>query len=313
MHPLVLTILLFGGRGVLAQEPDTRDWKGYFPLEVGNEWEYRLDLTRPAHPYRPTDESRTAYARFRVVADAAGPDRDRFALVEERFSNDSALLKRDTVAVRYDPETASVLALRPRTDGEGTYEIPVPFFACNLDRPTTESEARGCWIGAGPFSGGWTGGEIPPFLRDVDTSTVPEFFNFSDHFAAVHGIGFVAGVKGAEGCSMFCDLDVWALTYADVGGQTYGARAVHVEAPPPVPVPTTPLTVFPNPTRGFLVVHATIHEPADNRGEVYDMAGRRVGSFPMPLDGRATLDLSRLPGGVYLIRVGEQTGKVVVE
>ncbi len=43
MRGSFIALLLIGATPLRAQEPvpDTTDWRTYFPLEVGNEWQYR--------------------------------------------------------------------------------------------------------------------------------------------------------------------------------------------------------------------------------------------------------------------------------
>ncbi len=126
MRPLLFFVGLLLASGLaVAQEPDTLDPRGYFPLAVGNEWEYRYDLYRPASPYRERDESRTEYYRVRIIDGGLGPDGDQFAIVEERLSGSTVPYSRDTVLVWYDQETASVLMQETYDNG---VVLVSPFF-----------------------------------------------------------------------------------------------------------------------------------------------------------------------------------------
>ena len=307
MRYLVTAFLLLVGGPVGAQdapEPDTLDWRGYFPLAVGNEWEYRLDIVDPADVYDPEDRSRTEYARFRVVGDGAGPDGSRFALVEDRLSDAGVVLRRDTAAVRYDAETASVLALYTRADGDGTYEQPVPFFACGLDATFYgDDRDNRCWGGASrdPYA-------LPEFLGSADTLQVKSFYNLVWGFTSVHGIGFVGGGGGCEPCFGFSSSEGWLLTYARVGAGTYGARAVATDGSPGTgPVPDIPLRAYPNPTSTGVTV-----EGEGERVVVYDVLGRGVlAASVLPLVP-VRLDVRTLPPGVYVVRRGQGTAVVTV-
>lgn len=301
MRPLLLlcaALALLFAPPAAAQVPDPRDPRGYFPLAVGNEWEYRLDLTRPASPGVP-NTSRTEYVRLRVTAGAAGPDGDAFALVDSRYTDAGVLVRRDTAVVRFDPATASV---RPVAAGpNGTiYGQPVPFFASDLDLLFGDpgEGPRLYWRSAGQVEL-----EIPALTGSGAPVEAKEFGNFFYGFTAVHGIGFVRGAGGCEPCGPFSEFDEWTLTFARIGEQTYGTRVVAGEAGPP---PDTRLNAYPNPTTGPL----TLRSASAATAEVYDVLGRRIRS--VALGTEATLSLAGLPAGVYVVRAGAQTARVTV-
>ena len=306
---------LLGVGPALAQETDTLDARGYFPLAVGNEWEYRHDLDRPRDGGR-----RTEYLRFRVVG--ASPDAGEFALVEERFTAAGGPLVHDTATVRYTTVewygTAYLcVADQEATDGGEVYERPVPFFACDLDLPITDpfDELGGTppgqvWMYASRIDSAAVEHVVPPFLPEAEPSRTKEFYHTGGaSFAAVHGVGFVSGGADPDGCTFLCGSDQWTLTYAQVDGQEYGARAVGAEEPPrPQP---SPLALYPNPTRGVVIVRAESGAGRSVEG-LYDVAGRLVRSSVLPPSGVGPLDLSGLPAGVYVVRAGGAVGRVVV-
>ena len=69
------------------------------------------------------------------------------------------------------------------------------------------------------------------------------------------------------------------------------------------------LRVWPNPSTGTIQVQASGLD--DQRVVVHDLMGRKVTEAPLQ-KGQATVDLSG-QAGMYLLRVGQQTSKVVVE
>ena len=311
-----LAAVLLGFSPALAQEADTLDARGYFPLAVENEWEYRHDLDRPRD-----GGARTEYLRFRVVSDGVGPGADEFTLVEERFTATGAPLTRDTASVRYTPvegygTTYLCVSDRETTDGGEVYERPVPFFACDLDLAITDpfdelgnTPPGRVWMYAARVDPAAAEYVIPPFLPAVELSRTKEFYHMGGaSFAAVHGLGFVSGGRDPDGCTFLCESDEWALTYARVDGREYGTRAVGTEGPPrPQP---SPLALYPNPARRAVTVRAA---PGVGRTvEVYDVAGRLVRSSALPPSGVGPLDLSGLPTGVYVVRAGGEVGRVVV-
>lgn len=69
------------------------------------------------------------------------------------------------------------------------------------------------------------------------------------------------------------------------------------------------LTIFPNPTDGFVTVETNLTEVMDL--EVIHTTGQRL--LRKTILGAASLDLSAFPAGVYFVRVGNVVEKVVVE
>ncbi|WP_420455038.1 T9SS type A sorting domain-containing protein [Rubrivirga sp.] len=311
MRCLLLASAFLIGGSALAQGPDTLDWRGYFPLAVGNEWEYEVRLRRPATLNRPTDESRTEYLRFRIVGAGPGGASDRFTLVEERFAVDGVLLARDTSVVRYDAESASVFATDVGLNGD-SYDRPAPPFAADLDLPCDDPYADGgYWVLANCIDETEAEYWVPTFVREPLAPVVTKaFFNLGGGSAtAVHGFGFVADSFHPDGCSFFCDSDEAVVTFAVVGGQTFGARAVGVEVPPDR-LRLGPLVVYPNPTAGRVTVEAGPR--SGGHVTVFDVMGRLVRSVTLPADGTVGLDLGDLPPGLYSLRAGPQTGRVVL-
>lgn len=304
MRYLVIVLTLIGGAAV-AQEPDPLDPAGYFPLAVGNEWEYAFDLDRPASPARPESESRTEYVRLRVVADGLGPEGGRFALVSERFSDVGDLLSRDTTGVAFDPETASVRAF----GGWTAYPYDPSDFAFDLDYPLGgyAPDSSDFWHGASRIPEGAIDDTLPPFLSGVDPAETKAFESLMHGVRAVHGLGLVGGWFSPDGCSSFCDEDTWILTYAEVDGVTYGARAVGVEAPP-VARAAASLDVSPNPSRSWVRVGG---EGA--RVDVFDALGRRVLTHATLPHEPARMSVSMLPPGVYVVHRGGASGVVTVQ
>ena len=70
------------------------------------------------------------------------------------------------------------------------------------------------------------------------------------------------------------------------------------------------ITVYPNPTTGELRV--TSYELQMGDIVIFDVMGRNVGAgFARPATGEAIIDISHLPAGVYYLRIGGETAKVM--
>ena len=87
---------------------------------------------------------------------------------------------------------------------------------------------------------------------------------------------------------------------------------------PAAPLATTAAKVtpaaqlFPNPAHGT----ATLRLPAGAARQpllLRDALGRLVRQYPAPAGAEAVLDLRGLPAGVYLVRCGELSQRLVVE
>lgn len=290
MRRFLLTLLVTAASAQAQVVADTLDPRGYFPLAVGNEWEYRVGIEDPADPYDPEDRSRTEYLRYRVV----GAEADWFSLTEETYSEAGALLESDTASVRYDPASASVAT----ADG-----APRPFFACGLDLPLGwdgSGDRRRCYLEAvRPESPE----EIGDVVGHVDLQRAKRFSGYSESFVAVHGVGFTGGGFFPDGCNLFCTTVSWSLAYAHVDGTAYGARAIATEAAPARPA----LRVYPNPTPAELTV-----EGSGPRVEVVDALGRLVMARSGLPEAAVRLDVSALPAGVYVVRRGDEAAVVTV-
>lgn len=53
-----------------ALQAQAVDPSEFFPLAVGNEWEYEHELVRPRTEDRPVDESETRVERYRILSSA---------------------------------------------------------------------------------------------------------------------------------------------------------------------------------------------------------------------------------------------------
>jgi uncharacterized repeat protein (TIGR02543 family) len=80
---------------------------------------------------------------------------------------------------------------------------------------------------------------------------------------------------------------------------------------------TASVQIYPNPTRGELTIEISDYPTSDMM--IYDMIGRTVGAYGIrPKIGQSqigqseiVLDVSHLPSGVYLLRIGDKTAKFI--
>ena len=69
--------------------------------------------------------------------------------------------------------------------------------------------------------------------------------------------------------------------------------------------------VNPSPTSGNVTITGDVSEVELSELEIYDIAGRKMSAYQRI--GKKELDLSALESGIYIIRVGDQTERIVKE
>ena len=287
-------LLLFPGSALGQTDiPDTLDWHGYFPLRVGNIWEYQHVLFRPQTVQRPVDESEIRHERYHVVDSTAQGDTLLYVIEFEERSEQNVLIARDTLHSWYDEGTASVPGL-PGVLGLLRC-LNSPF-----NRDLSVYIPPDCW----PFVG--QEDLFVPDLFGPEPVTVKGFGAFVWGFATVHGVGVISGGGGCEPCGAFDDRDEWRLKYAQIGHEVYGSQIVSTERNTVIDAPR--LVAYPNPTTGQLILEA----PAGQQLEIYDIVGRRVRIERLDQSGWMLLDLSNLASGVYVLKVGLESQMIIL-
>lgn len=290
MRLLALVLFTLGSGAALAQEPDTLDARGYVPLAEGNAWEYRVATCFSRLPGLPKT-CRTVYTRYRVASEPSGSE-PYAEVVVTTLDSVGVVLRRENLGVRYAPESASVVQVVPT--GRAREEPLLPFTA-GLGAPFGPGDGEP-WV--------FVSREGADRLDLFGTASVvrKSFTGYSTFGVAVHGVGFVSGSQTSGDCTSNCSSTDWHLTFAEVGGRTYGARAVAGEPPPPA---AARLRASPNPARGWTTV-----EGEGVQVDVYDVLGRRVRSVSAAPSGPVRVETGDLPVGTYVVRRGR--GAVVV-
>ena len=291
----LLLLALIGGEGVLAQVPDTLDPRGYFPLSVGNVWEYEHALRRPAHPERPHDESAIYRERYQILDSSTVGDTTFFALLLDVRDEEDALILRDTSRIWYDAEEASIQGERLPAIIEALRCLDAPFESTGSASP--------CWSFVERSA------VQLPDLFGAEASVQAKVFSSltSNYVAVVHGLGVVGSGGGCHPCGPLDDYESWALKYARIDGQEYGVRIVQTERPEPFP--TAALAVYPNPTRGAI----TAKLPGAGRLDVFDLLGRRMHTADVKRPGKITLNLASYAPGLYVLRFEGEVRTIIVQ
>jgi len=277
---LVSTSLMAGGT-VAAQVPDSiLQALNYFPLQVGNRWQYRY-----GSPDLSYVETRT------VTGEATMANGRRYAVVKSMNSIGGASTdylrpdSSDGVIYRYDPFYAGQFGF---PDGE------IPRFM-----PVTSAGSRE--VEAGLLRLACSGIGTTELLGvSVSTNWCNWTHGYWHEFHYLgDGIGPYSILTSVEG-------EAWAhdLVWYDVNGQTAGT---YVGIERDLPESDEVATVYPNPAEDHVTLRIPSGAPGPVNTSLYDRIGRRVLSLQVDrptLESELVLDVSRLPPGVYLGRFG---------
>lgn len=213
----ILLSLPASGQGAV---PDTTDTANYYPLEVGNRWEYVPDGG-------VVSSNSPSYFRTTIVGDTLIDGVRWFVRRAQAFRNDvdTRILDSDArEAIRFDPEAATVVRW---TGTQAVLDFP-----CRLDGPLAEGADAAC--SDGPYL------SYAKRTETVDVAGVPVETVALRFDGTVPGPTFAAGI-GDIG-QAFEESGGRDLAFASVGGEAYGTP---VEGMPNLPDPTPPASYFP--------------------------------------------------------------------
>ncbi|WP_420454070.1 hypothetical protein [Rubrivirga sp.] len=266
--------------------PDTTSPWRYYPLEVGNVWEY---------------ENGPFIIQYRISQDTIALGNRYFIL--ERWSDAAPGGPFFRQYVRFDTVTASI---RQLTSSPLHVDLPADDIGCQFDAPFDSAvecegllyQVSGTYDGVVVFGGERAG-------TGTDTvRTATKRYDSSSGFETIFSadIGLVA--EYGEGAYL-------ALRYYRVGGVEggYPLFPTRVEdAPRRSAVPA--LRTWPNPSGGRVTVGFTVERPETVRLTVRDLLGREVHHVDLGVLGRGDhevrADLSGLAPGPYVIEVRGQ-------
>jgi Secretion system C-terminal sorting domain len=273
--------------GVVA---DTLDWRRYYPLEIGNTWEYEGSETPPLLVRTIVGDTVANGYRYFVRHDSA------------------PLLAVRTYYIRYDT-AGTVVTLDNIAADTASFPLPLPYsggdFLAHFDLRSAFGDTL---LHEEPYtiydvSGGYN-----------ETVTIYQEQIEVDALKCLHGdwwrecyatdIGFVQGGS----------LESYYLTYARIGGNQYGAsRATSLSTNASLPADLVIETAFPNPTRGAIQVTFSLGNVHYVRLTLHNAIGQQVHSEVLGLlpvgQHRFSHDLSGLASGIYFISLKSETGQ----
>jgi hypothetical protein len=274
----------------LAQEavPDTTSAWRYYPLQVGNVWEYV-----EKHPLLPPEQK--VFIRRTVVADTVIDARRYFVHESLRFrQSDGELLGSSHLFVRFDTTTARAMAWQE--GGEWSLEL-CPFdapFGVDLDC-SGDGEVETHVYG---------GTDITIMIGEQQVTGVSEK-SFYAIGSDAYPVPYIADI--GEGSRLYGFHGSIDLVYARIGTREYGTPYVLTSEPSAESRATLELGVYPNPglsTSGGATVAVSLLRGQRVRLEVYDLQGRRVailhdGALPA---GAHRFVTAPLAAGLYIVR-----------
>ncbi|HLT47375.1 MAG TPA: T9SS type A sorting domain-containing protein [Rubricoccaceae bacterium] len=297
LAPSLLFLLL--AAPALAQDPvpdTTAAWR-YFPLQIGNVWEY--------------DEAWWLYPAFyryvsieEVVADTLIENEVYFVIETTRVQTVPEPLPPEIYFdfVRFDTLASTLVWRNPRPLWGG----------CRFDEdfPADPEVGREIKCPLDDLTGVLLYGGYNQ-LVEIDDDVVATAVK--DYHRSFHGvwlntrfganIGLIYESSG-EGHSV--DR---TLRYARVGGVEYGEPS-GVANEPDVPGSGLAVTAYPNPSRSSVTLDLAAPSPQAAMVEVFDALGRRVYAGAHAVNGaaRVRLDASRWAPGVYVVRATAEDG-----
>lgn len=273
-----------GGEMSAAVPDTTTPWR-YFPMHVGDVWEYEEG------PY---------IHRYYIEKDTLIGGRRYFKQVREFY--DEGLILSDVVPALLRYDTTSHLVRWRLSSGQerSFFQAPCPFNA-DLD-VSIECNSRTVFVRGlynAPVVFGEGAGRGPDTVR-----TSAKFFDSVESYRYAAGIGLVYWeLESAVG-----------LSYYRVGGVERGRRRIVVAAERewgPSDRELTIAAVYPNPFRNRVAARYLLGSPQEIRVEMFDALGRRVrheaGSVSVT-DRTVELNGDDLAPGAYLLRVCAKDG-----
>lgn len=278
--------------------PDTLDWRRYFPLEVGNQWQYRNQ-----------DFDFIYFTRWHIRSDTLIDEQSYFIIDISGYDEDLQPLDQlhRTDVIRYD--TSNALIVRRAIDQNGSpvdvWWLDIP---CGIDAPfNARHECTGTISGMDYFVDGLFDASYVIGTDTVSNLTLKVFDSLGGTWTLATDIGQVA--RFIEGAS-----PVSTLVYVHIGGTSYGEPAVPTASDKIDELPRALIveSIFPNPFSTTVTLQIPTREPGRVKIEVFDVLGRRVREFALftsPQDRhQLEIDGSGLAAGTYFVRLKTQSG-----
>jgi hypothetical protein len=283
---IVLCLQMLGASAVLAQSAGDTTWRAYFPLTVGNAWEFerwRSDKRTGLPP-------RTDYVRWEVVREDPTHGAGYFRIRTTAFAFFGGPASHvDSLSVRLSEEGRPVRSEQDRA-------------RLNEDYPWidwVDLRSRGRVLDAIWTFTGLRGQARVTAVRSYGTD-YPFFLSVIYFGQGIGLVQYTAEYPYEE------RVVSYRLRRARVGGETFEVVSVGSESEA-IPLQAGSIELFPNPASASMVVTYTQSSSAQASVHVYDLIGRMVMRHELggASNGRSrhVVNVSDLAAGVYVMRV----------
>jgi hypothetical protein len=278
--------------------PDTTDWRRYFPLAVGNKWQYELSKFCGVEGF-PACRSGSE-----IVGSEIMEGTEYFLIRRCTEGLDGEVSCGEARPIRYDEELRTVVV---RAEDGMTYPylglcLALPFgdsIECSID-----GENGFEWYVSGQYGAIFDLGVGPTLV-----GTTKGFDSLGGGVSYFAGIGKTFSQGDASEISE-------SLVYARIDGVEYGTPEftfpTSSEPEAAQPVVTGITAAFPNPARDAMQTQYTLADPQTVTLELIDLLGRRVRETelgPQPSGAHdLRLDLGGLRPGLYVLRLRGDAG-----
>lgn len=294
MSRFTLTILLLIAAPTAAQISDTTAAWRYYPLGVGDWWEYEV-CSCQIETCDPCTYLRQRVTDFTTIQGKAYAERRSmvYTLQGQPLAGPWVEL------IRFD-----TLAARPfyRT---GQFYPERAYFPCRLDEPFPDDPQQGRPLDCGEDTTEETmrGGADEPFMVGPSsyTGALKEYSFAAGHH---HTTTFVAGIGRTFYRWDGSYVRTETLVHARVGGVVYGAASVAADPNPDHS--QAELNIYPNPSGKAATATLVLGRPGHVRVVLLDVLGREVALLHDGLlrggEHRIPLNVTTVPPGVYIVR-----------
>lgn len=278
------------------QVKDTLDWRGYYPLEIGNVWEWHTHM-----PGVWFGGDADFFDHREIVADTMINDQPYFVMqaytIVEFEVGEERNVYPSRSYLRYD-------TLQTRV---ASYDLALgdEVGACDLSADFNSIAA--CYEGLDMWAGGGYAADNNQLAIGMDLVPYKAVKEFGPGLTGgsiyYYGIGGLPTFgDGASGTIEF--------TYVKIGEQEYGTRGIRVGVEEWISREESAVTIYPNPVKSVLSL--LIHDRLQGiEVRVIDMLGRSTPVDAVCEEKKCDMDVSSLRSGIYVLRysgVGEKYG-----
>lgn len=274
--------------------PDTLDWHRYFPLTIGNIWEYQVSEGEPLRRHQIIGDTLAGDHRYAVLVESIY-EFDSRAQALELWSTNRRYVRYDSIGAVFvlpDPEADTLETPRDvALDGEtqGYFDLRMAFD----DTLYYGTASHAYYVTSGGY-GEW----ISIGAEEVEVAALKVFESTFWRARYAADIGYLGGGN------------LWGpfLTYARVGEAEYGIgrTPTSVEAGQEVELLSIG-SIFPNPARSRVRIGYGVSRPSQVSVEVFNVLGQRVWSRGAVAQGggmhRLDLEVEAWPPGLYVVSI----------